>query len=292
MPAAASAAAPKATTGGAKGVGYGSATVDGTVNPGGEATSYYFQFGPTRAYGGQTRDRVRRRRLDGRAGRGRPHRPAAADRLPLPDRRGQRHEHRARRRSHVPDDEGAALAVDPRLAQPRALRRAERRPGHALGDRQRRRQVILEGRAFPFTTPFAQIGNPELTTATGSFSFTLARERQQHAVRGRHDDQTGRRQPRGDRERGDPGLEPPRPHPPPRLRSRLRHGHAGRGRRAGGNPAHHPRPRRAGRRARSCASTARRARASAASCGCTKASTACWCGSSAGRRSPTTASRC
>ncbi len=54
LPALASAAAPKASTGGAKGVTYGSATVNGTVNPGGGATSYYFQYGPTHAYGGQT----------------------------------------------------------------------------------------------------------------------------------------------------------------------------------------------------------------------------------------------
>src|SRR3954451_2949917 len=53
-PGAAWAAAPKATTGGAHNVTYGTATVNGTVNPGGAATSYYFQFGQTHAYGGQT----------------------------------------------------------------------------------------------------------------------------------------------------------------------------------------------------------------------------------------------
>src|SRR5689334_3150425 len=54
VPGAASAAAPKANTGGAHNVSYGSATLNGTVNPGGSATSYYFQYGPTHLYGGQS----------------------------------------------------------------------------------------------------------------------------------------------------------------------------------------------------------------------------------------------
>ena len=78
---------PKVSTGGRRaGRAYASATLTGSVNPNGSDTSYYFQYGPTRAYGGQTRDRRRRRRhAVGRrepAGRG----PAAADRLPLPPR--------------------------------------------------------------------------------------------------------------------------------------------------------------------------------------------------------------
>ena len=55
LPAAAQAfGAPKATTGGARTVSYGSATLGGAVNPNGADTSYYFQYGPTKAYGSQT----------------------------------------------------------------------------------------------------------------------------------------------------------------------------------------------------------------------------------------------
>src|SRR5258707_5795186 len=45
---------PTLTTGGAKLVTYASATLGGSINPQGSGTSYYFQYGPTRAYGGQS----------------------------------------------------------------------------------------------------------------------------------------------------------------------------------------------------------------------------------------------
>ncbi|MBK5218688.1 MAG: thrombospondin type 3 repeat-containing protein [Thermoleophilia bacterium] len=43
--------APKATTLAATGIGQKTATVNGTVNPEGLATSYYFEYGPTTSYG-------------------------------------------------------------------------------------------------------------------------------------------------------------------------------------------------------------------------------------------------
>src|ERR1017187_556801 len=45
---------PTVSTGGARAVSFASATLDGSVNPNGSDTSYYFQYGLTRAYGGQT----------------------------------------------------------------------------------------------------------------------------------------------------------------------------------------------------------------------------------------------
>ncbi len=48
------AASPSAVTGGAQQVRFASATVTGTINPGGAATSYYFQYGTTSGYGLQT----------------------------------------------------------------------------------------------------------------------------------------------------------------------------------------------------------------------------------------------
>src|SRR5690349_13099235 len=45
---------PSVTTLGAKEVTFNSATLHGSVNPNGADTSYYFQYGLTRAYGGQT----------------------------------------------------------------------------------------------------------------------------------------------------------------------------------------------------------------------------------------------
>ena len=53
-PQALAAAAPTATTGAAQQVEYASATVTATVNPNGSATTYYFEYGTTSAYGMQT----------------------------------------------------------------------------------------------------------------------------------------------------------------------------------------------------------------------------------------------
>ena len=50
----AGAAAATATTGGASSVTSSSAVVSGTINPGGQATTYYFQYGTTTAYGRRT----------------------------------------------------------------------------------------------------------------------------------------------------------------------------------------------------------------------------------------------
>jgi hypothetical protein len=50
----ATAPVPAATTGGTLALTSTSAALTGTVNPGGQATTYYFQYGPTAAYGSQT----------------------------------------------------------------------------------------------------------------------------------------------------------------------------------------------------------------------------------------------
>jgi Fibronectin type III domain len=46
--------APNATTGTSSNVGFSGATVTGTVNPSGQATTYYFEYGPTSNYGFET----------------------------------------------------------------------------------------------------------------------------------------------------------------------------------------------------------------------------------------------
>jgi hypothetical protein len=51
---AAAASVPSASTGPARGVSYATATLTGSVNPQGQDTTYFFQYGPTKAYGLQT----------------------------------------------------------------------------------------------------------------------------------------------------------------------------------------------------------------------------------------------
>ena len=59
-PASAAAAPPSATTGSPSSVGQSSATVNGTVNPNGQSTTYYFKYGTTTTYGLQTSPQRRR----------------------------------------------------------------------------------------------------------------------------------------------------------------------------------------------------------------------------------------
>src|SRR3954454_7654904 len=54
LPGVALAARPAAATGGAANVTFSSARVNGSIDPNGQPTSFYFQFGSTRAYGAQT----------------------------------------------------------------------------------------------------------------------------------------------------------------------------------------------------------------------------------------------
>jgi hypothetical protein len=173
LPSAATAAAPKATTGGAKGVSYGSATVTGTVNPGGAATSYYFQFGPTHAYGGQTAIGTA-----GAGGKGVSVSTGLTGLQPLTvyhyrvvavNAAGTSFgDDRTFQTTKVP----LSLAIDisPKpvvFGMPVVIQ------GTLAGTGNGGRKVVLLARTFPFTGPFAPIGNPELTTATGGFSFTL-----------------------------------------------------------------------------------------------------------------------
>ena len=53
-PASAAAAPPSVTTGSPSNVGESSATVNGTVNPNGQSTTYFFRYGTTTSYGLQT----------------------------------------------------------------------------------------------------------------------------------------------------------------------------------------------------------------------------------------------
>jgi hypothetical protein len=53
-PASAAASAPTVTTGSPGDLGQSSATLSGTVDPNGQSTTYYFQYGTTTAYGTQT----------------------------------------------------------------------------------------------------------------------------------------------------------------------------------------------------------------------------------------------
>jgi hypothetical protein len=174
LPAAAHAAEqPKATTGGAREIGYASAVLSGSVNPNGANTSYYFQYGPTKAYGSQT--------SIADAGSGTSAntvRLAIAGLQPITVYHYRLVAVNASGVSTGSDNAFKTTSVPLSLAilsspNPVPFGGAVTVQGTLSGTLNANRAVVLQANTFPFTSGFQSIGNPELTTATGSFSFTV-----------------------------------------------------------------------------------------------------------------------
>jgi hypothetical protein len=161
------------STGGATAVGFGSATLNGAVNPRGSDASYYFQYGPTKAYGLQTGI------LDAGAGtKGVRVAIAIAGLAPLTQYHyrlvainasgfgfgGDKSFHTTK----VP----LSLAI---LASPNPVLYGDAVvvQGTLSGTDNASRPVVLQANAFPFTVGFVNVGNPQLTNAAGSFAFPV-----------------------------------------------------------------------------------------------------------------------
>ena len=132
LPATAAAAGPpSATTGAASSVTQSSATVAGSVDPQGMATTYHFEYGTSVEL--RPADGRRRRGLGHRSRRrvGRPHRADQRHHLPLPRRRDQRGRRHARVGSHAEDRRPSrpARRDDGLGAQRHRVGRAARRLG-------------------------------------------------------------------------------------------------------------------------------------------------------------------
>jgi hypothetical protein len=164
---------PSANTSGPKAVTFDSAVLQGVVNPIGSDTSYYFQYGLTRAYGGQTAI------ADAGAGTHNVDVALAVSGLqPLTV---------YHYRVVAVNAAGASIGSDRTLLTkkvPLSLQiLATPNPvpfggtvtvqGTLSGTENAGRVVTLQGNAFPFTAGFAPVGNPEVTTATGGFSFPV-----------------------------------------------------------------------------------------------------------------------
>jgi hypothetical protein len=167
------AGAPRVSTGGSKHVAYSSATVAGSVNAESSATSYYFQYGPTKAYGGQS--------AIASAGAGDKAVSVAAALSGLQPLTVYHY------RLVAVNAAGTTMGVDHTFQTtkvPLSLAiLASPNPvvfggpvivqGTLSGTDNANRQVVLQINAFPFTAGFVNVGNAELTNATGGFSFTL-----------------------------------------------------------------------------------------------------------------------
>jgi len=169
----ATAARPSVATGAAQDVSYASALLAGRVDPKGSDTSYYFQYGPTRAYGQQSAI------SDAGAGT---HVVAVSEtiaglqpitryhyRLVAVNASGVRvGSDRTFLTSKVPLSLQIVATPNPVLFGGSALVQ-----GTLSGTDNAGREVVLQGQQFPFTAGFQQIGNPELTSPTGTFAFSV-----------------------------------------------------------------------------------------------------------------------
>lgn len=166
-------AKPAANTGGAVAVGFGTATLRGSVNPHGGATYYYFQYGLTDGYGQQTplaeagagnRAVVVSVPISGLA-------PLTIYHFRLVAVNGAGTtlgRDRSFKTTKVPLSLQIVSSPDPvSFGGPVSIQ------GTLSGTGNANREVVLQGNAFPFTVGFVDVGNPELTTSTGSFSFVV-----------------------------------------------------------------------------------------------------------------------
>jgi hypothetical protein len=175
-PVAASAATPKrpaAITRGAQQVSYGSAVLTGSLNPNGGDTSYYFQYGLTKQYGGQTAI------ADAGAGT-----HALSVRSPIEGLQPLTVYHY---RLIAVNGAGATIGGDRTLLTtkvPLSLQLAAAPDpvpfggttvlqGTLSGTQNGNREVVLQQSTFPAFAGFANLGNPELTSATGGFAFPV-----------------------------------------------------------------------------------------------------------------------
>jgi hypothetical protein len=164
---------PAVSTGGAYPVSFGSAILHGSLNPRGSDTSYYFQYGLTKAYGLQTAI------LDAGAGKAAtPVAIAIAGLQPL-----SVYHYRlvavngagpaiGSDRSFLTSKVPLSLAI---FASPNPVAWAGALvvQGTLSGTGNANAPVVLQANPFPYTAGFANVGNPELTSAGGGFSFPL-----------------------------------------------------------------------------------------------------------------------
>jgi hypothetical protein len=170
---AAAATKPGVSTGGATKVTITTATLHGTVNPHAAPTTYFFQYGTTLAYGSRTPDAA--------AGAGNAGVAAAAPIAGLGP--NTKYHYRLVATNSVGTTVGGdhtfttpkqplglALAATP---NPVAFGAPSTLAGTLSGTGNAGRPIRLQQKPFPFTGKWTNLGNVQLTTAQGAFSFAL-----------------------------------------------------------------------------------------------------------------------
>jgi hypothetical protein len=169
--AAATPPAPSVSTSGVSGVGYSSATLYGYINAQGQATNYYFEYGTTTAYGTQS-----------------PLSPAGSATTSVKVNQAITGLQAATRYHYrlVAVGPGGTVAggdrsfTTPRIPLSLALVSTPNPvvfgspfyvEGTLSGTGGANHAIVLQANPFPYVSGFKTVGNPELTNATGGFSF-------------------------------------------------------------------------------------------------------------------------
>jgi len=167
----ATAPAPTASTLGASSITYSSAVLEGSVNAHGQATNYSFQYGTTRAYGSQTPLSP--------AGNGTIGVKVSQSVTGLQPFTTYHYRIIASGPSHaaVGSDRTLTTAKIPLsvaivgVPNPVPFGNTFVVEGTLSGTGAANHAVELQANPFPYLGPFQTVGNPELTNATGGFSF-------------------------------------------------------------------------------------------------------------------------
>ncbi len=155
------------------GVTFSTATLKGEINPNGQATNYYFQYGKTSGYGAQT-----------------PLAPAGSAKQPVQLSQqisGLQALTTYHYRLVATSPAGTSASTDHTFSTPKiplSLQIAGvpnpvpfNNPfvveGALTGTGSASHAIVLQANVFPFTAGFTQLGNPELTSASGGFSFPV-----------------------------------------------------------------------------------------------------------------------
>lgn len=169
----ATAAAPAATTTGAEAITSSGARLVGTVDPNGEATTYYFEYGPTTRYGSRT--------PDASAGSGAGPRRVTALVDGLQPNTVYHFRLVAANPSGVDSGADRTLRTDRQplglqiaaTPNPVTFNFASTITGRLTGTGNAGRTVQLQSRPFPYTAQFANLGNAVVTDGNGAFAIPL-----------------------------------------------------------------------------------------------------------------------
>jgi hypothetical protein len=162
---------PGVSTGAATSVSYGSAYLNGAINPHGSNTSYYFQYGPTRAYGAQTTladagTSATTVKVNAPVTGLQPITTYYYRLIAVNAAGATTGAARAFKTTKVPLSLAILTSPNPTLYAGTVTIQ-----GTLSGTGNGGVPVVLQDNPFPYTQGFLTVGNPELTTATGGFSF-------------------------------------------------------------------------------------------------------------------------